>query len=33
MKKLLVTTIIGFVGYIAFKKYQSKVNEMPNIEY
>ena len=33
MKKLLVTTIIGFVGYIAFKKYQNKVNEMPNIEY
>ncbi|RLY77599.1 DUF2648 domain-containing protein, partial [Staphylococcus hominis] len=21
------------VGYIAFKKYQNKVNEMPNIEY
>ncbi|WP_462211482.1 SE2200 family small protein [Staphylococcus hominis] len=33
MKKLLVTTIISFVGYIAFKKYQNKVNEMPNIEY
>ena len=32
-EKLLVTTIVGFVGYIAFKKYQNKVNEMPNIEY
>ncbi|KXA36343.1 hypothetical protein HMPREF3225_02318 [Staphylococcus lugdunensis] len=33
MKGLFITIILGVVGFVAFKKYQEKVNKMPNIEY
>ena len=33
MKGLLITVILGVAAYVGFKKYQNKVNEMPNIEY
>ena len=33
MKGLLITVVLGVAAYVGFKKYQNKVNEMPNIEY
>lgn len=33
MKGLIFTVLLGVAGFVAFKKYQAKVNEMPNIEY
>ncbi|MBK3947087.1 SE2200 family small protein [Staphylococcus haemolyticus] len=28
-----MTVVLGVAAYVGFKKYQNKVNEMPNIEY
>ena len=33
MRGLLIALVIGGDGFVGFKKYQNKVNEMPNIEY
>ena len=33
MRGLLIELVIGVAAFVGFKKYQNKVNEMPNIEY
>ncbi|AYX84270.1 MULTISPECIES: SE2200 family small protein [Staphylococcus] len=33
MRGLLIALVIGVAAFVGFKKYQNKVNEMPNIEY
>ncbi|MCJ1655434.1 SE2200 family small protein [Staphylococcus sp. NRL 16/872] len=33
MRGLLIALVLGVAAFIGFKKYQNKVNEMPNIEY
>ncbi|MDW4038472.1 SE2200 family small protein [Staphylococcus saprophyticus] len=33
MKKLLVVSVIGVIGFYALKRYQKHVNKAPNIEY